>query len=358
MSRKPTIAVLFGGRSAEHDVSIMSARNVIAAIDAEKYDVIAIGVARDGRWLLSANAAHGIGDREAGRCEVALSPGGNGQLVGTAGHALPRVDVLFPVLHGPFGEDGTVQGLAETAGVPYVGSGVLASALCMDKDLTKRLLVAADIPVARSITMRRGDTTTFEAVERRLGAPVFVKPARQGSSFGVGKAANPEAFRRAVEIAFQYDDKLLVEAFVAAREIECAVLERADGTLIVSEPGEIITQGSHAFYTYDAKYVDADGAVVRTPADVPARVTHACRKMAETVFRQLECAGMARVDFFLAADGSLLVNEVNTIPGFTDMSMYAKALAASGISYARAVDMLIDHAVARHRDAVRLQAAA
>lgn len=347
LSTKRKVAVLFGGRSAEHDVSLMSAANAIEAIDTGKYEVIAIKIERDGRWLHEGQ-------------EVGFVPGTHSLVNGSGAPAqtVHDIDVIFPVLHGPFGEDGAIQGLAETIGLPYVGCGVLGSALCMDKDVTKRLLVAAGIPVARSLTARRGDTIAFADVERQLGTPVFVKPARQGSSFGVGKANSPETFHAALDIAFRHDHKLLIEEFVAGREIECAVLERPDGSLAVSEPGEIITQGAHAFYTYEAKYIDAGGAIVQTPANVPAQISRESRELAEGVFRTLECGGMARVDFFLRPDGSLLVNEVNTIPGFTDMSMYAKALAASGIPYAQVVDILIETAFARHERTALLSNAA
>lgn len=271
---------------------------------------------------------------------------------------LPLIDALFPVLHGPFGEDGAIQGMAETVGVPYVGCGVLGSALCMDKDVTKRLLNSAGVPVARSLTLRRGETASFEAVERSLGFPVFVKPASQGSSFGVGKANSAETFHAALEGAFAHGDKVLVEEFVAGREIECAVLERPDGSVIVSDPGEIVTSRTHPFYTYEAKYFDADGAVVLTPADVSAHIAIESRKLAEKAFRTLECAGMARVDFFLRNDGRLVLNEVNTIPGFTNSSMYARALVASGIPYERTVDMLLQTAMARHERSVSRSIAA
>jgi D-alanine-D-alanine ligase len=259
------------------------------------------------------------------------------------------VDVVFPVLHGPFGEDGSVQGYAEVADVAYVGCGILASAAAMDKEIAKRLMREAGLAVARSLILRRGESVAFTEVAAKLGLPVFVKPARQGSSFGVSKATDSAGFTAAVEAAFQHDSKVLVEEFVEGREIEFSVLERADGTLTVSLPGEIIPAGKHGFYTYEAKYLDADGAVVKVPADVPAAVADTAREMARQAFQALGCEAMARVDFFLRADGSLLVNEVNTIPGFTDISMYAKALAASGIGYSQTIDVLIEHALARHR---------
>lgn len=361
MTRKRAAAVLFGGRSAEHDVSIMSATNIMQAIDRTRYDIVPIKIGRDGRWVLHRFATGLPKDStETTGLEVALLPGGGGSLVTTSPAApsgsLPSVDIVFPVLHGPYGEDGTVQGLAETANVAYVGCGVPASALCMDKDLTKRLLVAAGIPMARSITARHGDAVAFDSVERQLGMPVFVKPARQGSSFGVGKADSQETFEAALALAFQHDDKLLVEEFVPAREIECAVLERPDGSLVVSDPGEIITDASHKFYTYEAKYLDTGGTIINTPAKVSDEVKAECRDMAAKAFRTLECAGLARVDFFLRSNGTLTLNEVNTMPGFTNMSMYPKALEAAGTSYAEAVDTLIKTAFARHARTARIDA--
>jgi D-alanine-D-alanine ligase len=352
MTAKTRVAILYGGRSAEHDVSRLSAANVLKAIDRTRYDIVPIAISRNGRWLLQQSAAGdgaGAPASEDGM-EVALLPGGKGRLVVVSrdGTQPDPVDVVFPVLHGPFGEDGSVQGYAEVADVAYVGCGILASAAAMDKEIAKRLLREAGLAVARSLTLRRGEPASFDDVKARLGLPVFVKPARQGSSFGVSKATDSAGFTAALDAAFRHDSKLLIEEFVDGREIECSVLERADGTLTVSLPGEIIPAGKHGFYTYEAKYLDADGAVVKVPADVPAATADRAREMARQAFQALDCEAMARVDFFLRADGSLLVNEVNTIPGFTDISMYAKALAASGIGYGQTIDVLIEHALARH----------
>ncbi|PWJ94920.1 D-alanine--D-alanine ligase [Mesorhizobium loti] len=352
MTGKTRVAILYGGRSAEHDVSRLSAANVLKAIDRTRYDIVPIAISRNGRWLLQqSSVADGAGaPASEDGMEVALLPGGKGRLVAVSrdGTQPDPVDVVFPVLHGPFGEDGSVQGYAEVADVAYVGCGILASAAAMDKDAAKRLMREAGLAVARSLTLRRWEPVSFEEVAAKLGLPVFVKPARQGSSFGVSKATDSAGFTAAVEAAFQHDSKVLVEEFVEGREIEFSVLERADGTLTVSLPGEIIPAGKHGFYTYEAKYLDADGAVVKVPADVPAAVADRAREMARQAFQALGCEAMARVDFFLRADGSLLVNEVNTIPGFTDISMYAKALAASGIGYSQTIDVLIEHALARH----------
>ncbi|TGR28832.1 D-alanine--D-alanine ligase [bacterium M00.F.Ca.ET.141.01.1.1] len=356
MTGKIRVAILYGGRSAEHDVSRLSAANVLKAIDRTRYEVVPIAISREGRWLLQSSSEAG-GDGAGAPVsedgvEVALLPGGKGRLI-PASHEgiradLTPVDVVFPVLHGPFGEDGSVQGYAEVADVAYVGCGILASAAAMDKDVAKRLMREAGLAVARSVTVHRGDVGSFQKIAGALGLPFFAKPARQGSSFGVSKVNDGDGFEAAVETAFRYDGKVLIEEFIEGREIECSVLQRAGGSLTVSLPGEIIPAGKHGFYTYEAKYLDADGAVVKVPADVPAAIADRARDMAGQAFKALGCEAMARVDFFLRADGSLLVNEVNTLPGFTDISMYAKALAAIGIGYAEVIDALIEHALARH----------
>ncbi|RUW63226.1 D-alanine--D-alanine ligase family protein [Mesorhizobium sp. M7A.F.Ca.US.008.03.1.1] len=358
MTDKTRVAILYGGRSAEHDVSRLSAANVLKAIDRTRYDIVPIAISRDGRWLLQQlDRAAAIGDEGAGApvaedgAEVALLPGGKGRLVVVSRDGtqpdLPSIDVVFPVLHGPFGEDGSVQGYAEVADVAYVGCGILASAAAMDKDVAKRLMREAGLSVARSVTVHRNGKHSFQEIAGTLGLPFFAKPARQGSSFGVSKVNDRDGFEQAIDTAFRYDGKVLIEEFVEGREIEFSVLERADGSLTVSLPGEIIPAGKHGFYTYEAKYLDADGALVKVPADVPADVAETARDIARRAFQALGCEAMARVDFFLRADGSLLVNEVNTIPGFTDISMYAKALAASGIGYSQTIDVLIEHALAR-----------
>lgn len=353
MTTRRRIAVLFGGRSAEHEVSILSASNVVKAIDTSSYEIVPIGITRCGRWLLVELDSDGAPPKAVpeGGTEVALLPGGNGRLLAIpesgAPRELPRVDVLFPVLHGPFGEDGSVQGLAEVAGVPFVGSGVLGSATAMDKDIAKRLLKEAGLPVAGSVTVRAGEAVAFETVAKELGSPVFVKPARQGSSVGVSKAGTAGEFKTALAEALRHDRKVLVEEFVAGREIEFGVLENADGTLTVSVPGEIVPAASHDFYTYEAKYIDADGAALRIPAELPDGLTRQLQDMSRRAFLTLGCEGMARVDFFVRADGSALVNEVNTIPGFTNISMYPKLLGASGMAYADLVSHLIEHAIER-----------
>lgn len=352
MTSKRRVAVLFGGRSAEHEVSLLSASNVVKAIDTSKYEIVPIGITRSGRWLLVELEDGGLPKVvPTTGPEVSLLPGGKGRLLvipaSGAPHELPPIDVVFPVLHGLYGEDGSVQGLAEVADVAYVGCGILGSAAAMDKDIAKRLLKEAGLPVARGVTIQFGEAASFDDIARDLGTPVFIKPARQGSSVGVGKAATAEAFDAAIKEAFKHDRKLIVEEFVQAREIEFGVLEHGDGSLTVSVPGEIAPAASHGFYTYEAKYIDADGAALSIPANLPTAVAGQLQDMAGRAFRALGCEGMARVDFFVRPDMSMVVNEVNTIPGFTNISMYPKALGATGIPYPELVDRLIQHAIDR-----------
>jgi D-alanine-D-alanine ligase len=354
MAERLRVGLLFGGRSAEHDVSVMSARNVFRALDPARYDTVPIGVTRAGAWLLTSlvDGAFPAAVPESGP-GVALVPAGAGRLAimsethGAAPDLSRAVDVVFPVLHGPFGEDGTVQGAAEIAGVPYVGSGVLGSAAAMDKDVAKRLMRDGGLPIPRFLSFAQGDAPAFEAVVVELGRPVFVKPARLGSSVGISKAGTGEEFTQAIAEAFRHDRKILVEEYVRGREIECGVLEGEDGSLIASPPGEIAPSNRHGFYTYEAKYLDEDGAVIKVPADLSPEVSDKVRTLSIEAFRALGCEGLARVDFFLREDGKLMVNEVNTLPGFTNISMYPKVMEALGISYAELVDRLIRHALAR-----------
>ena len=354
MAERLRVALLFGGRSAEHDVSVMSAGNVFRALDPARYETAPIGITRTGAWILCALEG-GVFPLAVPECgpRVALVPGGAGRLAilsetdGPAPDLSRSVDVVFPVLHGPFGEDGTVQGAAEIAGVPYVGSGVLGSAAAMDKDVAKRLMRDGGLPIARFLGFAQGDAPAFEAVAAELGRPVFVKPARLGSSVGISKAGTREEFARAVAEAFRHDRKILVEEYVRGREIECGVLENEDGSLIASPPGEIVPSNRHGFYSYEAKYLDDEGAAIKIPAGLAPEVSDKVRKLSIDAFRALGCEGLARVDFFLREDGKLMVNEVNTLPGFTNISMYPKVMETLGISYSELVDRLIRHALKR-----------
>jgi D-alanine-D-alanine ligase len=314
-----------GGRSSEHEISVASARSVLEALDANRYETVTVAIERDGRWEL------GSGDN--GSVAETL-PVPTSSVPATLGD----VDVVFPVLHGPFGEDGTVQGLLELAGVPYVGAGVAASALCMDKDLFKSVLRDHDISVTRNLTLRPGDP-----VENPFGYPVFVKPARLGSSVGITKAHDEEELRAGVELAFRHDEKVLVEEFVAGIEVECGVLGNRDP--IASEPGEIVAHAE--WYDYSAKY-DEGGMDLVVPARVSREATKRVQELSIRSFVATECEGMARADCFVRDDGEVIVNELNTIPGFTATSVYARLFEASGIPYPELLDRLIQLALERH----------
>jgi len=358
--RKIRVGILFGGKSAEHEVSLQSAKNVADAIDRDKYDVSLIGIDKSGRWLLPDQAQYLLNatdpklialNRENER-SIALVPQSGGALTSlSGGDAGSPIDVVFPILHGPFGEDGTVQGLLKIAGVPFVGAGVLGSAVGMDKDVAKRLLRDAGLPIARFVVLRSAEDADFDAISADLGLPFFVKPANLGSSVGVHKVNARSDFEDAIADAFRFDTKVIVEEFVDGREVECSVLGNRDPEASVL--GEIVS--NHDFYSYDAKYIDEDGAALVVPADLPEETSERLRALAIDAFKVLECEGMARVDFFLKADGTVLINEINTIPGFTKISMYPRLWAASGLSYKDLIDRLIRLAIERFEREQTLQ---
>ncbi len=360
MRKKLRVAVLFGGKSAEHEISIISARNVVQAIDKKKYDVVLIGIDKKGRWYFTddarvlerADRPRAIRFARPGGA-LALVPGDKTrQWLRLSGRRSDRpVDVVFPILHGTFGEDGTVQGLLKMADIPFVGAGVLGSAVGMDKDVMKRLLRDAGLPIARFLTARRSDGIDFAAAARALGLPLFVKPANCGSSVGIHKVKDARQFAAAVRDAFRYDEKILLEEFIQGREIECSVLGNDDP--IASLPGEIVTR--HEFYSYEAKYLDAKGAALEIPAKLPAGVVEDIQRIAVQTFRALCCEGMARVDFFLRGEKEVIVNEINTIPGFTKISMYPKLWEASGVGYTELIDRLIRLALERHKKEKKLK---
>ena len=334
------VGLLYGGVSAEHDVSILSARNVRAAL-AERHRVTPVYITRDGRWLVGDGSRLGAGAE--GGTPARLAPHGGAQTV-TGLEAL-GLDVVFPVLHGTGGEDGTVQGLLHTLGLPYVGPDVLASAACMDKAVTKTLLEAAGLPGTPYAVVRAGqERPPFEALIRDLEAPLFVKPANSGSSVGITKVTDAAGLGAAFDLAFSYDRTVLVEQGVAGREIEVAVLGNEDPQ--ASLPGEIVLTAD--YYDYDAKYEDPDASRMEVPADLPDATIEAVRAMAVEAFVALGCEGLARVDFFVTADGDLLVNEVNTIPGFTARSMYPVMWEQTGRPFPDVVDTLVRLAIERH----------
>jgi D-alanine-D-alanine ligase len=333
--RRLRIAVLAGGRSSEHGISEASARSVVEALSA-RHDVLEIAIGRDGRWELGA----GDPPRELGAAPAETLPVLSHTSVAAA---LGTIDVVFPVLHGPFGEDGTVQGLLELAGVPYVGAGVAGSAVCMDKDLCKAVLRDRGIPVARNITLREGD-----AVANPFGYPVFVKPASLGSSVGISKVHDESELEPAVALAREHDEKVLVEEFVDGVEVECGVLGNREP--VASLPGQIVARNE--WYDYEAKYEDG-GMELVVPADIPAETLAELQRLAVEGFVATECKGMARVDFFVRPGGEVVLNELNTIPGFTATSVYAKLFEASGIPYPELLERLIDLALERHEQRSR-----
>ena len=357
--RKLRVLVVFGGRSAEHEVSVVSARSVLGALDTNRYDVVCVGIDKDGRWhllpgppALPSDASGRLPAVEASAgSAVALSrePGAR-ELVTEGGDRRP-FDVVFPILHGPYGEDGTIQGLLELAGIPYVGAGVLASAVGMDKAVQKTLFRAAGLRVVPHVVVQerewREDPEAVEAAAEGLAYPVFVKPAALGSSVGVTKVHEPEHLDAAVERGFRHGRKVLVErSMEGGREIEVSVLGNDDP--VASVAGEIVPKG-HEFYDYEAKYLDEHGAQLLIPADIPPEVLEEAQRIAITAFRAIDAAGMARVDLFYIEPDELIVNEINTIPGFTQISMYPKLWEASGLPYAALIDRLLALAVDRHR---------
>jgi D-alanine-D-alanine ligase len=352
MTDKIRVGILFGGKSAEHEISLQSARNVVEAIDKSKYEPVLIGIDKTGRWLLDSGSQKLLASIVNSGDSIALIPQSDGQITHLANRSgSGKVDVIFPVLHGPFGEDGTVQGLLKLANVPFVGASVLGSAIGMDKDVMKRLLRDADIPIGHFRTCLYGETPEYAGVVSELGLPLFVKPANLGSSVGISKVHDEQEYVRAMSEAFRFDRKLLIEEFIPGREIECAVLGNEEP--VASVPGEIHPQ--HEFYSYEAKYQDEHGAILDIPAKLDPATVRRVQALAVKTFQVLCCEGMARVDSFLCNDGSLLVNEINTIPGFTAISMYPKLWAASGISYTELIDRLIQLAIDRFRNEQRLR---
>jgi len=367
MTGKVRVGVIFGGRSGEHEVSLASARSVMNAMDQEKYEIVPIGITKEGYWIASGDPMRALetGDaRASGPAALLGDPSRPGLMrlddTGRAVEArrLSDLDVIFPVLHGPYGEDGTVQGLLELAGIPYVGAGVVASVLAMDKVVFKDVMRAHGLPVVDALTFKRREWDAdpegvMDRVEERLGYPVFTKPANLGSSVGVRKCHNRAHLSGGLAEAARYDRKLLVEvAVLSAREIEVSVL--GNDAPIASVPGEIIP--SREFYSYEAKYIDTgdEASKLLIPAPISPQMTAEVRDLAVQAYKAIDCAGMARADFLLSGrTGELYVNELNTIPGFTSISMYPKLWEATGISYAELIDRLIELALERYRDKER-----
>lgn len=374
---KKRIGIVFGGPSGEHEVSIVSAFNIYHALNAERYDKTLIGMDKQGVWrvgaegrplLVTPEGADGLAPESASRAASAgslrISPAApavspraqNGRAVLAdlqTARVLEKIDVFFPIAHGTFGEDGCLQGRLRLLGVPFVGAGVLGSAAGMDKDVMKRLMREAGLPVPRFVAIRARDRddVSFDVLSKTLGTPLFVKPCNLGSSVGIHKVSDAESFRAALEDAFRYDLKVIIEEAVAGREIECSVL--GNDAPQASVAGEVVPHDE--FYSYHAKYVDPNGASLEIPARLSEEKEREIRDLAVRTFEAVECLGMARVDFFLKEDGAILVNEINTLPGFTRISMYPKLWEASGIGYAELLDRLIALAVERHEAESRLK---
>jgi D-alanine-D-alanine ligase len=360
MHDKIRVAVLFGGESAEHEISIRSANNIIDAMDKGKYDISLIGITKNGRWyggrsaeaiLYSVNKSYTVSDDDL----LGFLPGKADANVVYISDTKKKIspDVIFPILHGPMGEDGTVQGMLKLAGIPFIGSEVVGSSVGMDKDVMKRLFRDSNIPIGRFrvILSHERDAVSFKTIADELGLPLFIKPANMGSSVGVHKVNNIAEFDTALDDAFNYDRKVIVEEFIKGREIECAVLGNENP--IASVPGEICT--SHDFYSYDAKYIDEKGAELNIPAILNEDTKEAIRSLAIRSFNSLCCEGLARVDFFLKDDSSIIVNEVNTIPGFTSVSMYPMLFKKSGIEYSELIDRLIALGIERGKKEMLLK---
>jgi len=365
VNRKPRVAVVFGGRSSEHGISCVTAGSVLQAIDREKYDVVPVGIATDGRWVLESGDTDRLRIESADKLPAVDGTGAAVALARATGstdlvvqdpaeppRTLGEVDVVFPLLHGPWGEDGTIQGMFEMAGVRYVGAGVLASAVSMDKAYMKIVLQAAGLPVMPSVTVTERDWERDAAGCReraaRLGYPLFVKPARGGSSYGISKAHDASELDECLEEAFRHDPKVLLEVSAeGGREVECGVLQAPDGTPETSLPAELRVGGDHEFYDFAAKYLPDEATEIDIPADLPPDVSAALRDMAARAFEAVGCEGLARVDFFVMPDGSLVINEINTMPGFTPTSMFPQMWAATGLDYPALVDRLIQLAMRR-----------
>lgn len=353
---KLRVGIVFGGKSAEHEVSLQSAKNIVDAIDKTKFDVVLLGIDKQGQWhindehnyLLNAADPARIALNHSG-VNLAVAPGQqHGQLIDArAASPLPQLDVVFPIVHGTLGEDGSLQGMLRMANLPFVGSGVLGSAVSMDKDVAKRLLRDAGLNVAPFVTLTRSnrDKYHFAELAETLGVPLFVKPANQGSSVGVSKVTTAAQYQEAVALAFRFDTKVVVEKGITGREIECAILGNDDPQ--ASTCGEIVINSD--FYSYDTKYIDDKGAQVVVPADLPREINDKIRAIAIRAYQALECSGMSRVDVFLTPENEVIINEINTLPGFTNISMYPKLWQASGIGYQALITRLIELAIERHQ---------
>lgn len=352
---KINVAIIFGGRSSEHEISLLSAQNILKGLNKKKYNPILVGIDKNGKWfyneesisLLHANDAKRIKiDNSAHEVVISQNATTHDLISRGTGENIAKIDVIFPILHGAYGEDGSIQGLAKMANIPCVGPNILGSAMGMDKDIMKRLLRDYGIPNAPFVTLRdyHKSKINYQEISELLGHNLFIKPVNLGSSVGISFTHNEEEFHKGVEYAFQFDQKVLVESQIIGREIECAVLGNDDPQ--ASIPGEVIPKGG--FYSYENKYLDENGAVLVLPAKLNPDEVQQIQKLAIETFRILECSGMARVDMFLTPDGELFINEINTIPGFTSISMYPKLWELSGLPVEKLLDKLIQLAIEKH----------
>lgn len=353
-NKKINLALIFGGKSAEHEVSIQSAMNIFSALDKKKYDIILIYIDKNGKWRLvkhfkifdiigNASIKKFLGD------EITFIPQGQGKFINLKSFKVAKVDVVFPILHGPFGEDGSVQGLFEIADVPYVGASILGSAVGMDKDVMKRLLRDAGVPITKFLVFAYSKDINFDKIKKELGLPFFVKPANLGSSVGINRVVAKKDFHKAVREAFSFDSKIIVEESIDGRELECSVL--GSDNPLASRVGEVILNND--FYSYNAKYINDNSAEIKIPAKLEEKIERKIQELAIKTFKILSCHGMGRVDFFLDKNNKILVNEINTIPGFTSISMYPKLWEASGIKYSGLIDKLIELAFEKHDKGMR-----
>ncbi len=352
---KLKVGIIFGGKSAEHEVSLQSAKNIIEAMDKEKFSPVLIAINKEGRWQLNEQSNYLVNADNPKLIKlnqsidpIAVVPGAKETPVIHANSAenLDQLDVIFPIVHGTLGEDGSLQGMLRLTDLPFVGPSVLSSAICMDKDIAKKLLKIAGINVAKGVVFskRHRAEIDFVTIEQELGTPLFIKPANQGSSVGVNKVETEAEFTAAVDDAFQYDQKIVIEECINGREIECSVLGNENPR--ASLPGEVLP--NTAFYSYESKYIDEKGADLAVPADLTDDEINLVQQTAIEAFKTLQCEGLARVDFFLTDEGKLYVNEINTLPGFTKISMYPKLWEVSGLEYTELITQLIELAIERH----------
>lgn len=352
MAKKITVAIVYGGRSVEHGVSINSAKNIFEHIDKSKFETLPIGISKTGQWFLTSNVSKDIEQGKA--LGLILDPHSPGFMLLANGDRI-KADVIFPVLHGTDGEDGSIQGMIKAMGIPMIGTGVLGSAISMNKIVAKRLLNDAGIPVSRFLTFTYSNlaSISYETIAKELGVPFMVKSANLGSSVGVTKVKNEDDLKKAVEEAFRYDDQMIVEEYIEGREIECAVLGNFPPQ--ASYPGEIIISDKYEFYTFDAKYVDGEAVTIKVPANLEPEIAEKIRTISIKTFQVLHGEDFARVDLFLTATGDVYVNEINTIPGFTNSSMYPMMWKERGVSFSALITRLADLALERYAHSKRVE---